>query len=230
MYCIKCGVQLADTEQKCPLCNTVVYHPEIQRPTTPPLYPVDKMPKAGTGRRALSGLIIIIFLIPMIICLFSDIQHDFQLDWFGFIAGAIMIVYIALPLPLWFRKPNPVIFVPCNFVAIGLYLLYIDLATNGNWFLEFALPIVIGAAVIVCTVVTLLRYVHRGRLYIFGGASMALGVLNLMIELLMVRRFPISFIGWSIYPLIVLFLLGSTAIYLAINRSAREVMKRKLFF
>ena len=29
MYCIKCGVKLADTEKKCPLCGTVVYHPEF---------------------------------------------------------------------------------------------------------------------------------------------------------------------------------------------------------
>ena len=32
MYCIKCGVELSDSEEKCPLCGTVVFHPYIKRP------------------------------------------------------------------------------------------------------------------------------------------------------------------------------------------------------
>ena len=32
MYCIKCGVELADSEKKCPLCGTVVFNPELSRP------------------------------------------------------------------------------------------------------------------------------------------------------------------------------------------------------
>ena len=31
MYCIKCGVELADTEKQCPLCGTLVYHPELEQ-------------------------------------------------------------------------------------------------------------------------------------------------------------------------------------------------------
>ena len=29
MYCIKCGVELADSEKVCPLCATRVFHPEM---------------------------------------------------------------------------------------------------------------------------------------------------------------------------------------------------------
>ena len=42
--------------------------------------------------------------------------------------------------------------------------------------------------------------------------------------------FDIKFFGWSLYPLVVLVLLGGLMFYLAINKSAREVMERKLFF
>ena len=37
MYCVKCGVRLADTEKVCPLCATRVYHPDLEQPKTPPL-------------------------------------------------------------------------------------------------------------------------------------------------------------------------------------------------
>ena len=44
MYCINCGVKLADTEEKCPLCATVVYHPDLDRETAEPLYPRHRIP------------------------------------------------------------------------------------------------------------------------------------------------------------------------------------------
>ena len=37
MYCIQCGVKLADTEKQCPLCGTVVFHPDLPRPEAEPL-------------------------------------------------------------------------------------------------------------------------------------------------------------------------------------------------
>ena len=30
MYCIQCGVKLADSQSACPLCGTVVFHPDIK--------------------------------------------------------------------------------------------------------------------------------------------------------------------------------------------------------
>ena len=36
MYCIKCGVELADSEKVCPLCGTRVYHPDIEIKTAEP--------------------------------------------------------------------------------------------------------------------------------------------------------------------------------------------------
>ena len=230
MYCVKCGVKLADTEQKCPLCNTVVYHPDVEQPTVEQLYPSNKFPKAGAGKRSLSGAVIMLFMIPMVLSFFSDIQPDGKLDWFGYVAGALALSYVVVALPLWFYRPNPVIFLPCDFAAAAAYLWYINRETNGNWFFSFALPVIAGFAVIVCAVVTLLRYVGKGKLYIFGGALMAMGVFLLGIEYFLTATFPISFIGWSVYPLIVLVLVGGLLIYLAINSIAREIVERKLFF
>ena len=230
MYCIHCGVKLADTEKKCPLCGTVVYHPELQQKDVRPLFPREKMPKSKSGSKALNGAVIILFLIPLIVSLLSDLHIDGKADWFGFVAGALVAAYVAFALPMWFSKPNPVIFVPCSFAAAALYLLYINFATGGNWFFSFALPVIGGVCLIVCAVITLLYYLRRGRLYIIGGAFIALGAFMLLIEFLLSVTFSLRFIGWSIYPMAVLVLFGGLLIYLAINRSAREMMERKLFF
>ena len=67
MYCIKCGVKLADSEENCPLCGLVPYHPDIERGEVTPLYPKDKKPTPVKSSKALNGVIIILFLIPLIV-------------------------------------------------------------------------------------------------------------------------------------------------------------------
>ena len=123
MYCIRCGVRLADTEKKCPLCNTVVCHPEFEPGTGRPLYPHNALPPKNSGNKAINGAVIFLFLLPLLVCLCADLSVDGKLEWAGYVAGALTVAYVALALPLWFYKPNPVIFVPCNFAAVGSYLL-----------------------------------------------------------------------------------------------------------
>ena len=230
MYCIRCGVKLADTEKKCPLCNTVVCHPEFEPGAGRPLYPRNALPPKNSGNKVLNGVVIFLFLLPLLVCLCADLSVDGKLEWAGYVAGALTVAYVAFALPLWFHKPNPVIFVPCTFAAIASYLFYIELATSGSWFLPFALPVIGGLCLITCAVVTLLYYLRKGTLYILGGAFMALGAFTLLIECLMAASFGLPFTGWSLYPLVVLALLGGLLIYFAINRAAREIMERKLFF
>lgn len=230
MYCVNCGVKLADTEKKCPLCNTEVYHPDIKRAPVRPLYPENNMPRLKPLSKAFNGTVLILFFIPVFISFLSDWQTDGVLNWFGFVAGALALGYVAFALPLWFAKPNPVIFVPCNFAAVALYLLYIDLQISGGWFLSFAFPVTGAFCLITTAVVALLYYLKKGRLYIWGSALISVGLFMPLMEFLLNLTFRLEYIGWSFYPLIVLVLLGGALIYLAINRSAREMMERKLFF
>lgn len=230
MYCINCGVKLADTEKRCPLCGTVVFHPELNRPEAEPLYPQDQVPVPKVNSRIANVIVTAAFLLPILITLLCDLQMNGGVTWSGFVIGALLAGYVILVLPTWFRKPNPVIFVPCGFVAVGLYLLYISLATGGHWFLSFGFPVTGAVGLIVTTVVTLLRYVRRGRLYVFGGAAIALGAFMPVMELLMNLTFHFQkFKWWSLYPMIPLVLLGGVLIFLAAYRPARESMERKFF-
>ena len=230
MYCVKCGVKLADTEKICPLCNTEVYHPSLQQADARPLYPQNKFPKEKKRSKTFNGAILFLFLVPSLLCFLVDLQSGNGLTWFGYVVGALVVAYVMLALPLWFSKPNPVVFVPCAYAAVAAYVLYICLATEGSWYLSFALPIILGCAAIGSAVVTLLHYLKKGRLYIWGGAFLAFGASMLPVELLMCATFSLPHIWWSLYPLVVFCSLGALLLYLAINRSAREIMERKFFF
>ncbi|MBR6719338.1 MAG: hypothetical protein IKL74_00325 [Clostridia bacterium] len=230
MYCINCGVKLEKSEEKCPLCGTVVCHPDFIPEKEAGLFPKNRVPEIKHRSKAFNGAVIIMFLIPVVVSFLADFCLDGKIDWFGYVLGAILMGYTAFALPLWFEKPNPVIFTPCVFAeAIG-YLLYINCVTGGEWFLSFAFPVAGGFGLIVTAVVTLLYYLKKGKLYIFGGAFMLTGGFIMLTEFFLTITFDIKFLGWSIYPLSALIMLGGLLLYLAINKSARETMERKLFF
>lgn len=230
MYCVKCGVRLADTEKVCPLCATRVYHPDLEQPQTPPLYPNYKQEKKTVKRWSLMLVLTILYLLPISICLTADLSINGHMEWSGYVAGGLAVFYAAVMLPQWFRHPNPVIFVPVTFGVIAAFLLYICYATGGNWFLSFALPVTGAVALLVTAVVTLHRYILRARLYIYAGAIIGFGMLSLLVEFLLTITFAMPpMFTWSLYPLSVFTLLGSALLVTAIFRPLREALEKKFF-
>ena len=230
MYCVKCGVALGNTEKQCPLCGTRVYHPDIPREEAEPLYPYDSMPPKQPHPWGVLLIVSILFLLPISICLTVDLSVNGQLNWSGYVIGTLVMLYTMFVLPNWFRKPNPVIFVPVSFAAIAVFLLYVCLANGGSWFLPFAFPVTGFVCLLVTTVVVLCRYIRKGLLYIFGGASLAMAGFMVLLEFLLHITFGLPGIGtWSPYPFIVFFLLGITLILIAIVPSFRESLSKKFF-
>lgn len=230
MYCIQCGVQLAESQKACPLCGTRVFHPDFPAPCGEMPYPPGSYPAAKPRKLWPQILLTVMYLLPLLIVPLCDLQLNGAVIWSGYVVGALLMSYVILVLPTWFRKPHPEVFVPCSFVAIGLYLLYINLAAGGHWFMTFAFPITGAVGLIITAVVVLMKYVPKGVFFIFGGAFIALGGLMLLMEFLLSITFGLPwFIGWSLYPLIVLVILGGLLIFLGTYRPAREMLERKLF-
>lgn len=232
MYCVKCGVELADTEKTCPLCGTPVFHPMLSQPDGEPLYPAGLAPAPQLRPwGALLALTVVLFLLPILVTLLCDLQMNRSITWSGFVVGGLLTCYVALVLPFWFRRPNPVIFVPCAFAAAGVYLLYINLATGGRWFLTLAFPVTGVFGLIATAVVALCRYIRRGRLYIFGGAALATAAFMPVLELLIKITFRLPrFAAWSVYPAIALGLIGALLLVIAICRPVRESLGKRFFF
>ena len=229
MYCIKCGVELADSEKTCPLCGTLVFHPDFPTPDGQKPYPVGQRPPQQVSPLGSRFILTMCFVAGLLIPTLCDVQIHNAVTWSGYVMGALAVCYVWLVLPFWFPRPNPVVFVPCGFTAAALYLLYIDLTTAGGWFLTFALPVTGILGIIVTAVVVLVRCLRRGRMYIFGGAAVTTGLFMPVMEWLLTVSFSLPFYGWSFYPLAVLALIGITMIVVAICRPMRETLERKFF-
>ena len=74
MYCVKCGVKLADTEKKCPLCGVAVFHPELTQEEGEPLYPPERTPSYQVSSAGGRIVVTTAFLLPLLITLLCDLQ------------------------------------------------------------------------------------------------------------------------------------------------------------
>ena len=224
MYCIKCGVELADSEKRCPLCQTDVYHPDVKISDDRP-YPKFEKPEA-VNPRGIYFILSFAFIIAAVISFVCDLNLGGGITWSGYVIGGIVLFYVLFILPGWFKRYNPAIFIPTDFLAIALYLAYICIATEGKWFITFALPITGIVTLLISTLTILIYYIKRGYLYIYGGVIIAAGAFCPLVELLSVKTFNVQPINWSLYPLIAMFLIGIMLIIIAIVKPLRESLCR----
>ncbi len=225
MYCVKCGVELADSQRKCPLCDTPVYFPGLVDDPERPYPP--RISKEKVNPRGVLFIFSFIFFIGAIISVITDFSINGVITWAGYAVGGIVTAYVIFLLPSWFSHRHPAVFTPVDFGVMALFLAYINLATGGSWFLSFALPVTGVLGLIVCSVVILSHYLRCGYLYIAGGAIIALGGFSILIEWLSVvtfRHAPMFL--WSLYPAVTLVLIGIMLLVIAIVRPFRESLRR----
>lgn len=231
MYCINCGIELSDGQKICPICQTRVYHPDLKKTDALPTYPRKAFKSEEINIRGLLFVVSLLHLIPIIFSLILDLNLNGRIDWFGYVVGSVLLLYVCAVLPLWFKRPNPVVFIPCDFLVLAVFLWNINLKLEGEWFWTFALPITAAVGALATGIIALLKYVRRGRLYIFGGSFILSGVLVTVIELLMHLTFEVKHTGlaWSLYPMVFLAVIGIGLIVIEIVKPFKESLK-KVFY
>lgn len=201
MYCVKCGVCLADSEKVCPLCGTVPYHPDIERGDTSTFPPFVKKEEKKVKRWLIMTVFTVLYLIAAAELIICDLVVSRELGWSLYSSGAMGMLYVVAFLPLWFKRPNPVVFVPISFVSAGLYLWVINILSGGNWYLSFAFPLTCMTGLIFTALSALLRYLKKGICFTLGGTLFTLSASVVLAELFASITFNGGdFFGWSLYP------------------------------
>ena len=227
MFCVKCGVELSDSENKCPLCNTPVYYPEKQRGELN--FPEFKSVREPLNARGLLFVVTFSAIIAAVICVICNITVNDKLSWSVYAVSALALAYEILVLPMWFRRPSVAVFVPTGFASSAIFVAIVALMMRADWYFSFALPVIAIFALIASSVAILSYYLRRGYLYIWGGALIALGLFMPLLELLLHLNFKIHdrFV-WSFYPFAAFVLFGIMLIVIAIVKPFRESL-RKIF-
>ena len=228
MYCMKCGAKLAETEVKCPLCGFDL--PRLSPSQEKGLYPRIARPR---DREDFKGLLL---FFTLLLCggggavLAMDLSAGGGISFSAWVLFGILLFYVALLLPRWFRRPNPVIFLPVFGISLLGMLWYLDFHYGSGWFFPLALPLAGGFLLMLEAVVTLVRYLRGGKLYVYGGFLIGLGCLSFAAELGFRAFFKLPLcLTWSLVPLILLSLAGIGLLVIAMVPPFRAYVQRRFF-
>ena len=228
MYCINCGAKLADRSEKCPLCGT--HLPEWGEKASIPLYPKVPRPRDQKENLGILFLLTLIFLLLGTLALMLDLITFGTVSFSFYVITPLFLFYAAFLLPRWWNRPNPVIFFPIVYLCVLVFLFFLNLRLGGAWFWTFILPLSGGCFLFLEAAVVLLRYLKKGKLYIFGGLFTAFGALSFVGEILYRATYalPIA-LTYSLLPLVLFALPGLGLIVIAIVPPLRRSFEKRFF-
>ena len=230
MYCVKCGVALEDGARECPLCGTQVWDPEEKQRNlhyNPDLYPA----REDNGKYTLLTIISLVMLGIAMGCLIACLAVYRRMAWSGYVLLGEAFVYTSVVLPFWFRRYYPAVFIPLSFAALAGYLLYISVATGGNWFLPFAFPVT-GMTFLITYFgvgIVVLRFRPRTKLMLMGLLFILIGGSTMLLEFFLHLTFKVRMFNWSLYSAGFFGLVGLFLFIASFIRRLRRAMYKKMF-
>ena len=230
MYCVYCGVRLQDGAPECPLCHTKVQ-------AVPPLASgessySDRYPRteSQSGKLLALGLVTVILAAVGLGCIIFCLKSTGTIGWSGFAALGIALGWVWVILPFLFPRWRPMIFLPIDFACLAGYLLYICASTGGNWFLSFAFPVTLIAAVLTLAGVAMMRYIVQGRLRLMSLLLITIGLSFMLIEFFQHITFGTPMFVWSLYCVVGFCLIGLFLFAASFIPHLRDALRRKFFF
>ena len=236
-YCSRCGVEVDEDVELCPLCGSAIQHFDVDgRPTFKP-YPdsvidPDAAPLPLRERIKLALEIETVFLgIAFAVLILVDLLSNHRFSWSVYPASSIVYLWLCLSMPVFlYRKPWLV------FSVLGpstlLFLFLIDVFDgNVSWFLPYGLPIALLAIACVVVVSVLSAAVKRKGLNVvafsFLGISVLCAGIDVIVNLNVEGRFRM---GWSMIAAFVLIPVSLLLLYLHYRVTKRVDLKKVFHF
>lgn len=188
-YCVNCGVELNESEIKCPLCGTPVINPNQALGQDPHYVYPSRMDEPGKKmeQRWTILLLSITLALPSSVCLICDFITSHSFGWSLYVLGALCTLWVMIVPPYMLKRHRLLWSIALDTIAIGIFLFWINrMATpDKNWFVPLALPILALAGVLFFCLALLFQKVALTKLYRLAICFLALGMGLVMLEMLL---------------------------------------------
>lgn len=232
-YCVNCGVELASSEKKCPLCQTPVLNPNSpwKEPRTRPYPEKVERVMSRIDRRYGAILGTLCLLIPVVVTTLTDLLTNHQFVWSPYVVGAIMCVFVFVLVPWFVLNKRYYLFILLDAIATTLYLAYISGETSDfSWFMPLALPLVIIAAVLAIIIVLVIKTKHLHGLYKPALLIDYFAVACVSVELLIdVYTTAMVSLSWSLIVFGSVAMLSAILVVIEKKQKLKERIRRRLF-
>jgi len=227
MYCVKCGVKLSESVASCPLCNTPVWKPDGE--LAPNAYASGNPASYKNSRRPLAAVFTALFALIEIVVMVVCLNMYGKLYWGGFVMLGLATLYCILFLPMWFEGLTPIVFLCIDFAAIEGVALFISVYLKGGWFLSFAFPVIGIAGLLLIALVSCIKYIKQGKLYMFGAYFILMGGYSMLVEFFQCLTFNSKMFTWSLYSASTCAVFGLFLIIAGAVTPLKEYLRKKFF-
>ena len=144
-YCVHCGVELAPSEARCPLCQTPVVDPAAPYdPTLPREFPIrSREQRLEINPLTTLSLAAVLLAVPALICLLIDLLANGRLAWSLYPIGAFGMIFLGIIPPVALRKNAFFWSVVVDVGALCLYLWLVQSLSGGTWFQTIVFPVLL---------------------------------------------------------------------------------------
>ncbi len=234
-YCVNCGVELAPSEPRCPLCGVEVVNPADpwKEPRSRPYPAYVETVLTRVDKRYFSLVAALIATIPVVLCIIIDLLSSGEIVWSGYVAGSIGTLMTFVLVPMAVGKQRPFLYLTLDVLAVLGLLLYIDLASGGfDWFPLLGVPITLYGGVLVGVILLYFRGRKRsGILNALAVLVIGIGVYVIAVEIcIRVYRGYSPVPHWSLYAFVPCLLTGVAFIVLNRRKKWKESVRKRLFF
>lgn len=235
-YCVNCGVELNDSEKKCPLCGTIVLNPNLfgkeESQAIPPYPPREDYLLLSENRRLTLILMTLVFLLPAAVCLLVDSMTSSALSWSYYVAGGMVTMWVFMAPPIFWRKSKGIIgFILLDAAVLLLYLAFVEYLSNPvkPWFISLAFPVVILFTVLVVAFVWAIQSGRYRRTVLTGVFFVQMALGSALLEILIDwYRFEKVSLDWSLITATVFLIVAVFFFVVARKRDLKESLQKKM--
>ncbi len=228
-YCVNCGVELHESEKKCPLCDTVVINPNlITGEPAESVFPEEQqLVDIISEHRWWAGILAIVLAIPASICLLCNFGIHKELSWSLIVTSALIMAWAFVGPPLLMRKINYIALFVIYTSAILIFLFVMCWQLNGDWFLSIAVPIVL-CFMTVLSINTIVIKNNVAKLYSAATFFLTIGALVVAIEIVtdyyLHKEISLS---WSLIALVPCALMSLLYVIIQKKKGLKNSLKKR---
>ncbi len=228
-YCVNCGVKLAKSEHKCPLCETIVVNPNVDINNIEEAYPNRieiHTPKINWKYLfKLFNMFLIVFGLTTVLC---DLFIIGKITWSLYVLASTSYVGIVLFFMLLKNKYLSLII---WLLSTELLIFLIAYLNNGmNWFLFLVMPFLFIFGIFCLIILWIIKRKNKNLIrilsFVFFFCALSIIAIEILIDLYSFKEIDLY---WSIFVTLPIILISALFIIISCNKKLLNEIKQRIF-
>ena len=227
-YCVNCGVKLAKSEKRCPLCNTKVINPNKHIEENIPAYSSKIENFKKINYKFLSKLVLLVLVIISSIVVICDLLFDYEISWSIYVVLSIFYLgtYILSP---GFNNIYVFVFIELFSTQFLMFVIaYLNSFLHLYWYLLFPFILIVWLYIGLCAFLTRRKKMNILKKFTISMFYSSIVLMSIETVIDLYARKMVCY-NWSVYAALPITIIGIMLLILSYNDKIVEEIKQRMF-